>query len=641
MRHRWPLLLLVLVAFPPGVAGRDSVQIAKKSLTQAAAAASAEQFVREPWESRARLVTVDLGALPERATAGAAPADAGQITIDLFEGRSITAQFDRFDLNTSGVTWIGTVPGVPLGRVTIVYGGGLMAASISLPDAVFTIRPLSIDPLNPRPPSATPLHVLTQIDQDALPPEAEPIEVALPLSSIAEAADAVMADSADIIELLMVYTALAEAWAGGPAGILNWINLGVSETNSAYATSGVVQRVLLVNAEKVAYTEVSNFSTNLNNLRNGIGGLSGVPALREIYGADLVAMIVRPTAPSACGIAFLMTTVSTAFASSGFSVTDAPCVSPNYTLAHELGHNMGLRHDWYMDSGVTPFTYAHGHVNATARFRTIMSYPDSCSALGITCTRLLAFSNPDRLLNGVPTGVPGGTSAPCPTSNANNMMCDADERRALNETAFAVANFRQATILRPPVIVGHPANQSVARGQQVTLQVAVSGQGPFTYQWYRGASPSTVSPIAGATGATYVFVPGNDGFWFEKWFYWVRVSNNIGPVSSATATITLMNNSAPTGTKDREPARRAPLTSPGPVIRTDAAQADGRHTIAMLPDDCSVHLSTLLTLIELADRAGAIDPLARMWALRAGVDAAVDLELCRSGAPRPGHQKRR
>ena len=162
---------------------------------------------------------------------------------------------------------------------------------------------------------------------------------------------------------LVVYTALAENWAGGPAGIVNWINLGISETNSAYATSGVHQRVRLAHAERVAYTEVGSFSTNLNNLRAGAAGLDTVPALRNVYTADLVSMFVRPVGADACGIAFIMTTVSTAFAPNGYSVVDSPCSSPNGTLAHEFGHNMGLRHDWYMDSGVTPFTYAHGYVN--------------------------------------------------------------------------------------------------------------------------------------------------------------------------------------------------------------------------------------------------------------------------------------
>jgi hypothetical protein len=364
--------------------------------------------------------------------------------------------------------------------------------------------------------------------------------------------------------VLIVYTALAENWAGGPAGIINWINLGISETNSAYATSGVNQRVRLAHAQRVTYTEVGAFSTNLNNLRAGSIGLETVPALRNLYTADLVSMFVRPVAPDACGIAFIMTSVSTAFAPNGYSVVDSPCSSPNGTLAHEFGHNMGLRHDWFMDRGITPFTYAHGHVNLTARFRTIMAYPDACSSQGITCTRLLSFSNPDLTYLGQPGGVPGGTSTACPTGNALNMSCDADERRALNDTAFSVANFREFSTFRPPTITAHPQNQTVARGQALNLQVAAGGLGPITYQWYRGAAPTASQPIAGANGPSLTVVPGGDGVWFERWFYWVQVSNSIGAVNSLTATVTMAQPGADPGTQ-RGVATRDTAKTPAPI----------------------------------------------------------------------------
>ena len=338
----------------------------------------------------------------------------------------------------------------------------------------------------------------------------------------------------------------------------------MSETNSAYATSGVHQRVRLAHAERVAYTEVGSFSTNLNNLRAGAAGLNTVPALRNVYTADLVTMFVRPAGADACGIAFIMTTVTTGFAPNGYSVVDSPCSSPNGTLAHEFGHNMGLRHDWYMDRGVTPFTYAHGYVNLTARFRTIMAYADACASQSISCTRLLAFSNPDLTYLGQPGGVPGGTNTSCPTGNALNMSCDADERRALNDTAFSVANFREFSIVRPPSIRAHPQNQSVPRDQALTLRVEVEGLAPFTYQWYRGAAPTTAQPIAGATGPTYTFVPGGDGVWFERWFYWVQVSNAIGPVNSFTATVTLLQPGADSGSPQRGLATPDTTRTPAP-----------------------------------------------------------------------------
>ena len=425
----------------------------------------------------------------------------------------------------------------------------MLAASITLPDASYTIRPAPRDSGDPAS-NADPIHVLVQINSDGFLPEAPPIVPTITPQALEDAAGTA-ADTAEFIDVLVVYTALAEAWASSQAGIVNWINLGISETNSAYAVSGVQQRVRLVHTEKVAYTEVGNFSTDLNSLRGGAPGLETVAALRNAYTADLVSMFVRPVGANLCGIAFLMTTVSTAFAPNGYSVVDAPCSSPNGTLAHEFGHNMGLRHDWYMDAGATPFTYAHGYVNLAGRFRTIMAYPDACTSQGVSCTRLLAFSNPDMTHLGQPMGVAGGTSTACPTGNALNMSCDADERRALNDTALAVANFREFSTLRPPLIRTHPQNQSVPPGQALTLQVAADGLGPFTYQWYRGASPGLSQPIAGATGPVYTFVPGADGVWLERWSYWARVSNTIGPANSNTAIITMALPGADAGAPQR------------------------------------------------------------------------------------------
>lgn len=555
------LIALVLIAGASSrttVAGQTAPAVAILSRTSGAVPRAAGPL--DPWELRARVVSLNTGALTAGAAGDRMLAATSQVAIDLFDGVTITAVLDRYDPNETGVTWVGHVPSQPGSLVTIVYGGGALAASIILPDASFTIRPMPVDPADAAAAAPT-AYRLVQTNGAGFPREAPPVEVAMPATD-AVAADVAMADTADFIDVMVAYTALAEGWAGGTTGVINWINVGISETNSAYATSGVNQRVRLVHTVRVGYTEVNSFSTNLNNLRNGSApGLENIAQLRNSYTADLVTMLVHPLLPDACGIAFIMSSISASFAPNGFSVVDAPCVSPNATLAHEWGHNMGLRHDWYMDAGLTPFTWAHGYVNTTARFRTIMSYPDACNALGFACTRLLQFSNPDLSYLGQRGGIPGGTNTSCPTGNANNILCDADERRVLNDTALTVANFREFSTDRPPTIVAHPQSQSKPRGQPVTLQVTASGAGPFTYQWYRGTAPLSSQPIAGATGSSYTFTPGTDGVWFERWFYWVQVKNAIGSDDSFTATVTLLPPATAETSSRRGIAANTPVTT--------------------------------------------------------------------------------
>ena len=653
------LATAAMLSVAVGAAERAIAQAPQRGVSlirPVATAAPREAPQREAWEARTRLVGINSAALPQRATAEVQLAPATQMSIDLFDGATVTAEFERFDPNASGVTWVGRVPSQPNSRVTLVSGGGVMAASIILEDRSYTIRPAPIDPANPAP--APGAHILTEINSDGFMPEAAPLLPEITEAARDRAAAEIQSDDAgDIIDLLVVYTSLAEAWAGGPAGIVNWINMGVSETNSALATSNVNTRVRLVLAERVAYTEVGNFNTNLTNLRFGGPGLENVAALRNAYTADLVTMFVRPASgATACGIGFLMTSVSTAFAPNGYNVVDAPCSSPNGTLAHEIGHNMGLRHDWYMDNAVTPFTYAHGHVSVAGRFRTIMSYPDACTALAISCARLLAFSNPDRIQNGQPMGVRGGTSTACPAGNANNMSCDADEARALNETALTVSNFRLFSPVRPPTIQSQPESQSAARGQAVTLRVTAEGLGPFTYQWYRGAAPITSSPIAGATGPTVTIVPGNDGIWFERWFYWVRVTNAIGTTSSLTATITLVAPGASPAAPQRTRIARVsgpapdppslpptrpngPSIFPGPPVRepgqpqasiAGSPAATGETTNACTADDVDTAIAEVSAALRTGDRTGVMAALVEI--VRKAVQF-IDRGCGQGGAP--------
>lgn len=459
---RAALAALVCAAAVFGLSGGGLTQAAAPSLIQAGDAPpqAAAQAI-DPAVKRSRYITIDFDQL--RAPGQRRLLREPPVTLALFPDVTIVARFQRFDPNPDGVTWVGRVDGVPMSSVTLSYSGGLMSGNIVMPAGVYNIRPAS----DAASIAAGPVpHIVSELNQSGLPPELPPIELDLGNAPAATADVPAALDTADVIDLLVVYTPLAASWAGGTTGIRNLINLGVSETNTSYINSGVNQRVRLVHAAEVPYVESSAFSPNLTNLRNGSGALSGVPVLRDTFGADLVMMIVHPTAPDACGIGFIMTSVNAAFAAAGFSVTDAACIT-NATMAHEMGHNMGARHDWYVDPGTTPFTYAHGFVNPAPgqRWRTIMAYVDRCSDQGFNCTRLLAWANPEKttpmlfcenstfncsLLQywhfpGAAMGVPGGTSTSCTLGSLNSNTCDADDRRALNNTALTVANFRQRT----------------------------------------------------------------------------------------------------------------------------------------------------------------------------------------------------
>lgn len=414
----------------------------------------------DPAVRRSRFVSVNVNALPVPpadtfSARPSAPARQPVLTLELFPDVFVAATFDRFDPNPTGVTWVGKVAGDARSSVTLVYGQGVLTGSLLTATGTYMIRP-----------AGNGVHVIAEVDQALLAREADPIAVTYTAAEMEAAADVIMTDTAGVIDIMVVYTPTARTHAGGQTAIEQLIATAVSETNTSYANSRILQRIRLVHTAPVEYTEVSNFGTSLSALRLGTGaGLEGVAALRDQYAADLVMMLIHPTSPSACGIAYVQNSVSPAFSPFGFSVTDSACMSPGFTFAHELGHNMGAHHDWYVSSSQLPFPYAHGYVNPAPghRWRSIMAYNDRCSEQGFSCRRLLAWANPEQFINpycefgsgfvcnqslwyvpGVRMGVPAGTRSNCQARQLNSTECDADDRRALNNTALTVANFRQS-----------------------------------------------------------------------------------------------------------------------------------------------------------------------------------------------------
>ena len=256
----------------------------------------------------------------------------------------------------------------------------------------------------------------------------------------------------DVIDVAVVYTPGAREAAGGTAAIEAVIDLMVAETNRSYAASEVHHRLALVERSEVQYVETGDSGVDLRRLSDPSDGhMDEVHALRDQVGADLVHLIVGES--DVGGKAHL----GGAF---GLSVQHGGA----FTFAHELGHNMALRHDRYevyhnttgdLDVESHP---AYGYVNQQAfeegaatssRWRTIMAYANQCADASITCARLLRFSNPRQSYLGDPLGVAYGTGG-------SGLTGPADAAAVLNATGPAVALWRDPPTRgnRPPVAVG-------------------------------------------------------------------------------------------------------------------------------------------------------------------------------------------
>jgi hypothetical protein len=107
-------------------------------------------------------------------------------------------------------------------------------------------------------------------------------------------------------------------------------------------------------------------------------------------------------------------------ADESFAVVHHECAANTYSLAHEIGHIIGARHDLTLDKATTPFPYGHGYVNGN-KWRDIMSYKGSCDG----CPRLPVWSSPLVKVRGDVAGTP-----------------DQDNARVIREQAARVSAFR-------------------------------------------------------------------------------------------------------------------------------------------------------------------------------------------------------
>ncbi|HUU32541.1 MAG TPA: zinc-dependent metalloprotease family protein [Vicinamibacterales bacterium] len=397
---------------------------------------------------------------------------AAEFDVEVTAGRTLRARLDRRESHRNGAqTWAGHAIGEPLSTVTIVAMGGVVQGSIRTLDGAWLIEPA---------PGGT-FSIVRQVDADAIGTDAEPLlpPPAPPGSAIADAPTGA-GDDGGTFDILVFYTPAALAVAGSDAAAQTRIALGVSETNTAYANSGITPRLRLVGAELITYTEAGDLGVDLGRLQDPSDGImDAVHTRRNELGADLVMLVAGNTAAGACGVGYVMTSLSSSFAPYAFMVTAYPCISPNYTFAHELGHNMGSAHapeDGSSQSSL--YAYSFGYKNPSSLFRTVMAY--NCTT---GCPRLLHFSNPGVSYNGATTGT----------------SLQHDNARALDSAATTIANWRQA-------VGGGSAPTISTIGNATTNEDTATAPMAFTIG---DAETAAASLVVTAVSDTTALVPNN------------------------------------------------------------------------------------------------------------------------------------
>ncbi len=343
-----------------------------------------------------------------------------RLSLTLRDDVRVVAARTRSDVIDAEATyWTGRIEGTPTGDASFVQRGPWLAGHVHIGGRTFVIQS-----------QADGTHAVDEVDEADQPQcggglmpaglagravadqrvVAEPGpargEITWPAhgpASVASAPSAAAAESSPVIDLLVVYTPAArDSAAGGAQGLRTDIDLAVAQLNTVLANSEVEGQARLLDAREVAYAESGSMRTDLDRLTSPSDVfLDEVHMLRDQLGADLVVLITDRSNEGWAGYAWLLGDINEPFAPYGFSVVLRSALWA-YTLAHEVGHNLGLAHD--PDNAGSPgvFPDAYGFRDPP-HFRDIMSY--ACP--GTFCPQIAHVSNPDVLHNGRPTGRAG------------------------------------------------------------------------------------------------------------------------------------------------------------------------------------------------------------------------------------------
>jgi len=217
-----------------------------------------------------------------------------------------------------------------------------------------------------------------------------------------------------VIDVIVAYTKQAAANYADVKREL--VDLSIEEANESFRLSNLGHvKLRLVHAYQTAYEEEgAHFDHVWRFADRGDGHMEEIHGLRDKHRADVAILIVDDA--KGCGLA----TRVYADPDEAFAVVHHECAATSYTVAHEIGHLIGARHDLTLDKNMKPFPYGHGYVNGT-KWRDIMSYKDACGG----CPRIPVWSNPKVLIKGEVAGTP-----------------DLDNARVIAEQAARVAAFR-------------------------------------------------------------------------------------------------------------------------------------------------------------------------------------------------------
>jgi peptidyl-Asp metalloendopeptidase len=324
------------------------------------------------------------------------------VVLPISTTKSITLERVRHSTDERGCTWNGIVAETGESALLMRWSDGHITGLVGYKGRIYTVDSLGDQ-----------LHAMVEVDPRKMPPDhgahkptadpraelrpdapAKTAERTTPptIKPLSDADRQALEAKRVVIDVMLLYTQkAARHYVRDPAKLLE---MAIEQGNDTFRNSGLGNISLrLVHTQAVDYNESEGeHFDHLYRMVDGIGSFKGVRKLRDDKKADVVGLILDDA--SGCG---LSTRVG-ADADEAYFVVHHSCASITISIAHEIGHIIGARHDRSIDANNAPFAYGHGFVNG--KWRDIMSYQQSCDG----CLRIPYWSNPRVTYNGEPTG---------------------------------------------------------------------------------------------------------------------------------------------------------------------------------------------------------------------------------------------